>query len=57
MAYFIAIVLMFLKVFLMVGIGILNLFSSVFMQYRSTFTTLALIKLFQRNLTFMEIVC
>jgi hypothetical protein len=49
--------LMFLKVFLMVGIGILNLFSSVFMQYRSTFTTLALIKLFQRNLTFMEIVC
>jgi hypothetical protein len=30
MAYFIVIVLMFLKVFLMVGIGILNLFSSDF---------------------------
>jgi hypothetical protein len=30
MAYFIAIVLMFLKVFLMVGIGILNLFLSDF---------------------------
>ena len=28
MAYFMAIVLIFLKVFLMVGIGILNLFSS-----------------------------
>ena len=28
MAYLIAIVLMFLKVFLMIGIGILNLFSS-----------------------------
>ena len=32
MAYFIAIVLMFLKVFLMVGIGILNLFSSDFID-------------------------
>jgi hypothetical protein len=32
MAYFIAIVLMFLKVFLMVGIGILNLFSSAFID-------------------------
>jgi hypothetical protein len=32
MAYFIAIVLMFLKVFLMVGIGILNLFPSDFID-------------------------
>jgi hypothetical protein len=32
MAYFIAIVLMFSKVFLMVGIGILNLFSSDFID-------------------------
>jgi hypothetical protein len=32
MAYFIAIVLMFLKVFLMVGIRILNLFSSDFID-------------------------
>ena len=32
MAYFIAIVLMFLKVFLMVGIDILNLFSSAFID-------------------------
>jgi hypothetical protein len=32
MAYFIAIVLMFLKVFLMVGIGILNLLSSAFID-------------------------
>jgi hypothetical protein len=32
MAYFIAIVLIFLKVFLMVGIGILNLFSSDFID-------------------------
>ena len=32
MAYFIAIVLMFLKVFLMVGIGILNLFLSDFID-------------------------
>jgi hypothetical protein len=32
MAYFIAIVLMFLKVFLMVGVGILNLFSRDFMD-------------------------
>ena len=32
MAYFIAMVLMFLKVFLMVGIGILNLFSSDFID-------------------------
>ena len=32
MAYFIAIVLMFLKVFLVVGIGILNLFSSDFID-------------------------
>ena len=32
MAYFIAIVLMFLKAFLMVGIGILNLFSSDFID-------------------------
>ena len=32
MAYFIAIVLMFLKVFLMVGIGILNLLSSDFID-------------------------
>jgi hypothetical protein len=32
MAYFIAIILMFLKVFLMVGIGILNLFSSDFID-------------------------
>ena len=32
MAYFIAIVLMFLKVFLMVGKGILNLFSSDFID-------------------------
>jgi ABC-type siderophore export system fused ATPase/permease subunit len=32
MAYFIAIVLMFLKVFLMVGIGILNFFSSDFID-------------------------
>ena len=32
MAYFIAIVLMFLKVFLMVGMGILNLFSSAFID-------------------------
>jgi hypothetical protein len=32
MAYFIAIVLMFLKVFLMIGIGILNLFSSDFID-------------------------
>ena len=32
MAYFIAIVLMFLKVFLMVGIGILNVLSSAFID-------------------------
>ena len=32
MAYFIAIVLMFLKVILMVGIGILKLFSSGFIE-------------------------
>ena len=32
MAYFIAIVLMFLKVFLMIGIGILNLYSSDFID-------------------------
>jgi hypothetical protein len=32
MAYLIAIVLMFLKVFLMIGIGILNLFSSDFIE-------------------------
>ena len=32
MAYFIAIVLMFLKVFLMVVIGILNLYSSDFID-------------------------
>ena len=32
MAYFIAILLMFLKVFLMVGIGILNLFSRTFID-------------------------
>jgi hypothetical protein len=32
MAYFIAIILMFLKVFLMVGIGNLNLFSSDFID-------------------------
>jgi hypothetical protein len=32
MAYFIAIVLVFIKVFLMVGIGILNLFSSDFID-------------------------
>jgi hypothetical protein len=32
MVYFIVIVLMFLKVFLMVGMGILNLFSSAFID-------------------------
>jgi hypothetical protein len=32
MAYLIAIVLMFLNVFLMIGIGILNLFSSDFIE-------------------------
>jgi hypothetical protein len=32
MAYFMAIVLMFLKVILMVGMGILNLFSSAFID-------------------------
>jgi hypothetical protein len=32
MAYLIAIVLMFLKVFLMIGIGIFNLFSSDFIE-------------------------
>ena len=32
MAYFIVIVLLFLKVFLMVGMGILNLFLSAFID-------------------------
>jgi hypothetical protein len=40
MAYFIAIVLMFLKVFLMVGIGILNLFSSDFTHAKISISAL-----------------